>query len=370
MIRVLHVLEAIEGGTARHVVDVVRHSAGIEHEVATPRLRIGGLTDGTARDRMEATGAIVHGVQMQRTPWTPTNATALAALVRLIRAREPDIVHAHSSVGGLLGRLAATACRTPCIYTPHGITEVRAGRVAERALRPLTQRLIAVSASEGELALALRLTSPDRLRLIPNGIEPDAPPPLSLRSLLGIEPTVPLVGTIARLVPQKAPEDFVAACSAVARFEPEARFVMIGGGTLATAVDGAVQHAGLGDRFTRLDALDGAAAALGELDVFALPSRFEGGPYAPLEAMRAGTAVVLSDAVGNRDAVEQDVSGLLVPVGDPTAMAAAIVGLLRDGPRRRAMGQAGRQRVVECFDVREMGRRLTEVYGEVVRRSS
>jgi glycosyltransferase involved in cell wall biosynthesis len=364
-VRVLHVLEAIEGGTARHLVDIVEHAHGIDHEVAIPAERVGGLTDSTARGRIDAAGAVVHEVAMQRTPWVPANARALASLVRLIRARRPDIVHTHSSIGGLLGRVAAAAGRTPCLYTPNGITQVRAGQWVERALRPLTRRFVAVSTSEGALALTLRLARPDRVVVIPNGIEMATPPPIGLRAQLGIDDATLLVGTIARLVPQKAPEDFVAACALVAGAVPAARFVLIGGGTLAAEVDAAVIEAGLGARFTRLDGLVGAAAALGELDVFALPSRFEGGPYAPLEAMRAGTPVVLSDAVGNRDVVEPGVSGLLVPVGHPEAMAAAIVELLLDDGRREAMARAGEQRVRALFDVRQMGQRLAELYAEV-----
>jgi len=365
-VRVLHVLEAIEGGTARHLIDIVEHAHGIDHEVAMPAERVGGLTDATARGRIGAAGAVVHEVAMQRTPWAPANARALVALVRLIRDRRPDIVHTHSSIGGLLGRLAAAACRTPCVYTPNGITQVRAGQRVERALRALTRRFIAVSTSEGELALALGLARADRIVVIPNGVDTAVVPPgIGLRAQLGIDDTTPLVGTIARLVPQKAPEEFVAACALVAGAIPEARFVLIGGGTLAVEVDAAILEAGLAARFTRLDGLVGAAAALGELDVFALPSRFEGGPYAPLEAMRAGTPVVLSDAVGNRDVVEAGVSGMLVPVGDPAAMAAATVELLRDDALREAMGRAGSQRVRAHFDVRQMGQRLAELYAEV-----
>src|SRR5690242_21839311 len=126
---VLHVLEAIEHGTARHVIDVVGHARDVEHEVVVPPVRVGGLTDESAVGRMRAAGAVVHLLPMRRTPWAPRNAEALARLVALIRARRPEIVHGHSSIGGLLARVAATATRTPRCYTPNGVTNVKAGQL-------------------------------------------------------------------------------------------------------------------------------------------------------------------------------------------------------------------------------------------------
>ena len=101
--------------------------------------------------------------------------------------------------------------------------------------------------------------------------------------------------------------------------------MLIGSGELEQPVDAAVIDAGLQERFTRIPSLPGAAGVLGQLDVFALSSRFEGGPYAPLEAMRAETPVVLTEVVGSRDTVEDGVSGLVVPPADVHALADAVV---------------------------------------------
>jgi len=366
--RVLHVLEALEGGTSRHLIDVVTHATGSDHTVAVPPRRVGGETDEQALPRLRAAGVDLRLVRMHRTPWSPANAIALVRLRGLIGGVRPDVVHGHSSIGGLLARLAATGTGVPTVYTPNGITPVRAGLLVERALRRRTNVLVAVSASEAELALDRGLIGRREVVVIPNGIEVDLPPaPLDLRAHLGIDPATPLVGTIARLVPQKAPEDFVAACDILARFVPEVHFVMIGGGELETDVDAAVQRAGLGPRFSRIEALPGAAGVLGQLDVFALSSRFEGGPYSPLEAMRAGTPVVLTAVVGSRDTVEDGDSGLVVPPGDPLALAEAVAGLLRDPDRRRRMGRAGRARVAARFDVRMMGATLDALYDELRR---
>jgi glycosyltransferase involved in cell wall biosynthesis len=364
--RVMHVLEALEGGTARHLVDVVSHARATDHLTAVPPRRVGGLTDETALDRLRGGGADVHLIVMHRAPWSPANAQALVALRRLIRHERPDVVHGHSSIGGLLARVATVGTQIPTVYTPNGITQSRAGILVERGLRSRTEMFIAVSASEADLALQLRLVGRRQVLVIPNGIElATPPPPLDLRAHLDLPADAPLVGTIARLVAQKAPEDFVAACATVGRLVPAAHFVLIGSGELEAEVEDAVRRSGLGSRFHRIPALAGAAGVLGQLDVFALSSRFEGGPYSPLEAMRAGTAVVLTGVVGSRDTVEDGVSGLVVPPGEPQALGTAIAELLQDPEGRVAMGEAGRARVAARFDVQLMGAALDALYDEL-----
>ena len=97
-------------------------------------------------------------------------------------------------------------------------------------------------------------------------------------------------------------------------------------------------------RLHRIPSLDGAGGVLDQLDVFLLASRFEGGPYAPLEAMRARTAVVLTDVVGSRDAVEDGESGRLVPPGRPDLLGAAVADLLLDDQERTRLAAGGRAR--------------------------
>jgi glycosyltransferase involved in cell wall biosynthesis len=365
--RVVHVLEALESGTARHVMDVVRYATGTDHEVVVPPRRIDGGTDEAAIDRMRDAGAEVHLLPMRRKPYAPRNVVALLRLRALLRRRRPDVVHGHSGIGGVMARLAAVGSGRPRVYTPNGITDVRAGLFIERSLRPLTECFVAVSASEGEHAVELGLVDRDRLEVIPNGVAPEEAARVPLRTRLGISDEIPLVGTIARLAPQKAPEVFIAACVAVAREVPDAHFVMMGDGPSRAEVELVAASSGLGPRLHVLGTVPGAAGAVGDLDVFLLTSRFEGGPYAPLEAMRAGVPVVLTDAVGSRDVLVDGESGRLVPVDRPDASASAVVELLRDHALRARLTAGGRERVASSFDVRQMGAHLDALYARLAR---
>jgi glycosyltransferase involved in cell wall biosynthesis len=169
---------------------------------------------------------------------------------------------------------------------------------------------------------------------------------------------------VGRLTWQKAPEVFVSACAILADRLPDARFVLIGSGPLGGVVEQAVRETGIEERFHLVSELPDAAAALAELDVYALPSRFEGGPYTPMEAMRAGTPVVVTGVAGNRDLVEHWVSGLVVPPDEPYALATAMLTLLKD-PALRAKVVEGARQSLTRFAVHSMAEATARLYREL-----
>src|SRR5258708_17322779 len=206
---VLHVLEALGGGTARHLLDTVRHTPDVRHEVAVPRRRVGWLSDDSAFVELERAGAVVHAVEMRRAPWHPRNVSALARLAALMRERRPALVHGHSSLGGALARTAAWPLGVPRIYTPNGIATAARAVLLERSLGRITDRLVAVSESEAALVRRLRLVPDERLVVVPNGVNPDDPlgaPSFDVRERLGLPADTPLVGCVGRPVAQKAPD--------------------------------------------------------------------------------------------------------------------------------------------------------------------
>jgi glycosyltransferase involved in cell wall biosynthesis len=359
---VLHVLEALSYGTSRHVVDLVQHTAGVEHHVAVPPGRSTGITDTRAADAIRSAGGHVHVIDMRRLPVHPVNVRAVWALTRLARRLQVDVVHGHSAIGGALARVLPV--RAGRVYTPNGFAQGRVSLWIERLLGRRTDRLIAVSASEARFATEQRLVPEARQTVIPNGVELELPAPTgALRAALGIGPDVPLIGTVGRLDPQKAPFDLLTMWRQVADIRPDAHFVLVGDGSLAAHVDAAARDL---PRFTRLGYVENVAAAMQDLDVFVLLSRYEGGPYVALEAARAGVPLVLTDVVGNRDVLVPQESGVLVPSGRPHEAAQAVLGLLEDDRRRTALAQGMRRRLAERFDVTAQAARHAELYRELV----
>jgi len=369
---VVHVLEALEGGTARHVTDVVTHVVGVTHHVVVPHERVGGTTDRLAVPGMQAAGAEVHRVEMRRFPISPRNGAALVELRRLLHRLRPDVVHGHSAVGGALARTAAAGLPTLRVYTPNGLHPSLAATVAERGLRRATDRFVAVSAGEAVVAMARGITDPDHTCVIPNGIdltsgadETGAP---DLRRVAGVPERAPLLGFVGRLAAQKCPEAVVAVVAQLGDRVPDLHAVMIGGGRMEDAVRRSVAQHGVQGRVHLVGHLPGARRIMGQLDALILPSRYEGCPYAVIEAMHAGTPVVVSDAVGNRDVVSDGVTGRVVRTGDVAAMADAVAEAMARGPGVQSAIEAARGRVRALHDVRSTSAALARLYsGEPVR---
>ena len=363
---VLHVLEAVGGGTAKHLVDVVRHVDDVRHIVAVPARRLGGLSDDEIVAHLREAGADVHVVPMRRQVASRENALAVRRLRHVVEDTRPHLVHGHASVGGALARLALAGTRTPLVWTPHALLTGRCLTAAQRALFRRAHTVVALSASERDLIVRERVAQAQDVVVIPNGIAVDRrPSPIDLRAELGLRADTPLVASVARLVPQKAPLDFVRMAAVVAARQPHAHFVLVGDGPLAPRVDAEIARLNLGGRFHRRVLPQGAGRLMSQFDVFVSTSVFEGGPYTPLEAMVANVPVVVTGCTGNRDAVDDGLTGLVVPPGAVDALADAVQLLLTDQTLRVRLRRGAREAIATTFDVRRMAERLGELYATV-----
>ncbi|MFH5804419.1 glycosyltransferase family 4 protein [Alienimonas sp. DA493] len=310
---------------------------------------------------------------------------AYRQLRELFRAGQFDVVHTHSSKPGVLGRMAARAAGVPTIvHSVHGFAFPAAGRV-KRAIFTAAERLAAtrcdavVCLNPADAATCtdeLKLLA-GKVRLLPNGVDPNQRKPLSeferetiRREAFGVGPEDKVVGMVGRLWPQKDPLTFVDIICRLRDFGEDrtggpVTGVLIGDGNLRPQVEAAVREAGLNARFRLLGWREDAAKLIAAADVSCLPSRWEGLPLVILEALAAAVPVVASDISGNRDAIEPDGDGLLCPPGDAAAFAEAIRGLLVDDERRAAFGDVARARIREQFDVSDRVRRIVELYREL-----
>jgi glycosyltransferase involved in cell wall biosynthesis len=308
----------------------------------------------------------------------------LLRLVRLIRRERFSIVHAHNAKAGFLGRLAARLCGTPVVlYTLHGRDPwwpIRDGSaylhetmsrptrglflLLERSLRRVTVGFIAVAPTVARQAVEARVARPGAVDVVPSAVEletipRDADP--NVRQELGIPRDAPLVGTVGRLDPQKAPHDFIRMAGLVAAARPEARFVMVGEGELAGDMRTEADRLGVRVIFTgfRSDAARVASA----FDVYVVSSVYEGLGRALTEAMASGRPIVATAVDGVVDVIEPGATGLLVAPRDPRGLADAVGWMLSHPNEAERMGDAGRTLVRRLFAPASMCAVLDEVYG-------
>jgi len=218
--------------------------------------------------------------------------------------------------------------------------------------------MIAVSVGERNVLIRHHIVASPRIRVIPNGVDVahiDRVAGLTraeAKSRLGIHPDRYVVGAVGRLVPQKAPLVFVQAARQVADEAPGALFVWAGSGPLQAEVEARarVEYVPLRLLGHREDVWEVMRA----FDVFVLASQYEGLSFALLEAMALALPVVVTDVVGTRDVIDDQVSGLVVPANAPAPMAGAILSLLQYPRWAHRLAVAGRQKVVAEFSLERM----------------
>jgi glycosyltransferase involved in cell wall biosynthesis len=172
-----------------------------------------------------------------------------------------------------------------------------------------------------------------------------------------------VVGNVARLAEQKGQCHLVEAAPAVLERHPDTRFVIVGGGGLRADLERAVVERGLADRFEFTGDVADVPAQLARMDVFALPSLYEGLCYAVIEAQAAGVPVVATPVGGVPENVVPGETGVLVPPGDVQALGAAIVSLLDDPAEASRLADAARRRVRERYALPRMVAETIELYG-------
>ncbi len=362
---VLQVLEATEGGTRRHLRDLV---GALDPTAFRCSLAVSCRRDSDFQSDLAAWrthGLEVTELAMRRGVSPFADCAALAGLVRCLRRVRPDLIHAHSAKAGALARAAGALCRVPVVYTPHAFPFLMEGgsrrcafyRWTERQARRATAAVIVVSGEEETAALALGYAR-ERVVRIPNGVASCVAGEIVVRDTVSLR-----IGFFGRLTRQKGPDLLLDAMQEVVIHLPHVQVVFHGDGVMAAELrEQAAQGPLAGHaRFAGLYAQSDAVSLLRGVDVVVLPSRWEGCPYVLLEAFGAGVPVVAAAVGGVTDLVRHGENGLCVPPEDPEALGDALLTLLRDAALRRKLAERGRV-TLTAFTLEQMVSRVEQVY--------
>ncbi len=331
-------------------------------------------------------GVEAAAVPMKRRIAPLADLISLARLWLLLRRLKPDMTEFGTPKAGLLGSVAGFLARVPVrVYLLRGL-RLETARGVQRRILLAAERLAARcshivlcnSRSLLEEAASLGIAPRRKLMLAGEGsscgvdTERFAPGPDEkegdLRQKLGIAPDAPVVGFVGRLTRDKGVPELIEAFRGLLETMPDARLLLVG--WFDESEDA------LDDALRREIANHPAIVCTGfvretapwyrVMDVMVLPTWREGLPNAVLEAASSGVPVITTLATGSRDAVVPEVTGLLVPPGHPEAILEAMLMLLRDEPRRRQMGRAARQWVIEHFAQERVLESLVVLYSDLL----
>jgi glycosyltransferase involved in cell wall biosynthesis len=368
-------MECTIGGTRRHLVDVARgqHRAGLDVHLVASTLRDPGFPQDL--DALEAEGVGVTRLDMVRQVSPRIDRAHARRIEDLLRDLRPDVVHTHSSKAGVLGRHASLRSGIGLrVHTPHtfaflfsalfGPVKRRLYRAVERHYSSRTGRLIAVSPSEAETFRSCGVVPHDRIRVVPNGIDParfEGAPAADLAAL-GLDPSRPVAAVVGLLYAAKGQDLALRAAAAV----PDLQLLLVGPGDPSPLTDLA-RELGVQDRVVLTGPRDDVPSLLAAVDLLLLPSRWEGMPYIVLEAMAAGLPVVAHPVDGALDLVEHGVTGYLTGAVGTEQLGAGLVAMLeRSDQDRAALGAAGRVRVRAEYTIERMISGLSAVYEEAL----
>jgi glycosyltransferase involved in cell wall biosynthesis len=299
-------------------------------------------------------------------------------LIRLIREREIDLVHAHEYKTNLLALLLSRFAGVKALSTVHGWTghsfkERWIYYPADKRVLARFPRLVAVS---GEIARELIRcgADPARVTTVVNGIDHrkfyrDASRVAGARSALGAKDDDIVIGAVGRLEPQKRFDLLLEAFAVIVVQFPRARLLIVGDGNSRQALDAQIATLKLGDRCRLVGHLDDVVPAYHAFDLLVQSSDYEGTPNAVLEAMAFEVPIVATAAGGTAEIIRDGIDGRIVPVGRVDLLIKEVTRALEDPAGMTAMAQQARSRVEGELSFETRVRRIEGIYSEMVRRA-
>lgn len=361
------------------LLDALSDSAGGAERFAA------GLAAAMPRDRFdvvvcatrEASGAFPRALSAKGIEWFclerrgRPGLRAFKGLVRFLRRRRPDVLHAHMFGSNVWGVLFGRLCRVPVVIA-HEHSWSYEGRPLRRLLDGwfigrLSTRFVAVSKLDRRRMTEVEGVPAQRTVYIPTAFLPreEAPGTSDVRAELGLPPGAPVVGTVAGLREVKRLEVLIDAFQGLLGEFPDAHLLIVGDGPARPGLE--AHAAPLGDRVVFAGNRADLEAVMAAIDVAAMSSDFEGMPLFAFEAMAYRTPLVATAVGGLPDVVDEGVTGLLVPRRDPEALSGALAGLLGDPARAEAMAAAAAatERLAE-FSLETIADRFAALYEELV----
>lgn len=355
------------GGGESHVLDLVRYlDKGLFEPIVL------SFTDGPMITSLAGLGIPAHVIHTEKA----FDLKVWRKVKQFLKEQEVHIVHVHGTRANTNVLWAARSLGLPVIYTIHGWSFHDSLPAWNRKARILAEKFITqhtrlnITVSESNHLTGVREFGHFKSLVVKNGVNlekfdrygvyPD------VRAQYGIPVHHLVIGYIVRITEQKDPLGMLRAYAKVCSNFKDLTLLMIGEGDLKTAAVQLAEELGISNRVIFDNFRQDVPAVLNAIDIYCLPSLWEGFPIGVLEAMAMAKAVVASDVDGTREAVEHEVSGLLVPPKNEIALATALERLVRDRGLRHILQENAGKRVRANFDVRDMTHKIESVYQQML----
>lgn len=297
----------------------------------------------------------------------------ISDLVRICREEHIELMHLHGYGAANFGRIAAKIAGCPVILHEHVVDPYIPGyqKLLDRVMCRLNDYAIAVSADVLDFMIDERAVDKHRIEIVHNGaplseFRPVDPSTTNeLKRTYSIDQDQLVVGTVCRLDEQKGVTYFLDAAAEVHKQMPDVRFVVVGDGPLMDELKAQTVRQGTAESVI----FTGYTANVRELqslfDIYAISSLWEGGPLTVFEAMAMALPIVATPVGRLKEVIDEGVTGNIVPIRDGTAMANALLGLLKEPELARKMGKSGEQRSRQ-YDIQFAVDKMQGIYKQIL----
>ncbi|HYG75966.1 MAG TPA: glycosyltransferase family 4 protein [Planctomycetota bacterium] len=287
----------------------------------------------------------------------------------LLQKEKPDIYHCHGSQDHWIGALAIRkfSPTTKLIRTRHNIYPIHNHAANRWLFRKKTAQVVCIFGDQKKFFTDCGLLEAERLAVLHSPLPQEfvSAPSVerAVRRELKLSDATPLVGFVANFHPDKAPLDFVATAARVMKLHRDVHFAMAGHGPLDEPIRAELARLDLGSRFHMLGFRKDMVNVMASFDLLALTSvTREASSTVLKQAGAMGVPVIATDVGGTREVVDDGRTGILVKPGDVDALTMAVLALLNDPAKSRAMGEAGRKKVLSEFTAAAIAERTEALY--------
>jgi glycosyltransferase involved in cell wall biosynthesis len=344
----------------------------------------------SASEGLRSKGYTIKNIEIDRKIHPFKNLNTIIKIYKYLKKEKFDVVHVHTPVAGILGRIAAKLAGVPIIvYTAHGFYFHDNMRPIKKNIFILVEKIggllsdfvFTQSSEDYNTAIEKGIIKKSKIAAIGNGVDidkfninnfTDKASADNIKSKLGIKDNDIIVGIIGRVVKEKGYLEWVHAANEIIKKFDNVKFIAIGD-TLSSDRDGVkgeldlfIEENRLKDRIIFTGSRSDIPELLSIMDIFTLPSYREGMPRSLIEAMSMSKPVVATDIRGCREEVLEGVTGFLIPVYDYKALAEKIEFLIENPDIRESMGNQARKRVEAEFDERKVLKKQMDIFNKLL----
>jgi len=358
--------EAKMGGGQQHLLWLVQKLDKSKFDV-----EVACEPEGYLVEELKKINIPVHPISISNRP----SLISLKKTYKLLNDTSPAILHTHGGTAGFYGRLATIFnFKGAVIHTYHGIHYLNFERsllryiytLIDRFLLRFTDCTICVAQNDFDIGLKSNVVKKDKAVVIHNGVDFEKfythNGNIDFKIKLKIGNDSIIIGSVGRLHYQKGYEYLIEASGLVLKYFPNAKFVIVGDGELRESLESLAKAKDVFNSFIFMGNQTNIPELLAQMDVFVLPSLWEGLPLVLLEAMAAKKPVVATNVNGIIEIIESEKDGILVAPKDSAALSSAIIRLLKDNELRERLASNGYIKVTSEFSLNRMIEKTENVY--------